>query len=59
MSGSNFFEQALDLAANAGIDTSSVIDSVAARIPGGEAVAGVLKTGLEMATNNTDTAVCG
>jgi hypothetical protein len=54
MSDPNFFEQASALAANAGIDTSSLIDNVAERIPGGEAIAGVLKTGLEMATNKAD-----
>ncbi len=54
MSDPNFIEQASALAANAGIDTSSVIDSVAAHVPGGEVVAGVLKTGLDMATNKAD-----
>ena len=54
MSDPNFIEQATALAANAGIDTSSAIDAVAAHIPGGEAVAGVLKTGLDLATNKAD-----
>ena len=54
MSDPNFFEQASAMAANAGIDTSSLIDNVAEHVPGGEAVAGVLKTGLEMATNKAD-----
>jgi hypothetical protein len=54
MSDPNFIEQASALAANAGIDTSSVIDAVSAHVPGGEAVAGVLKTGLNMATNKAD-----
>jgi hypothetical protein len=50
-----FNEQASALAANAGIDTSTVVDAVAAHVPGGEAVAGMLKTGLDMATNkNSD-----
>ncbi len=51
MSDPNFLEQAAELAKNAGIDTSSVIDSVAGHVPGGETVAQVLKTGLDMATN--------
>jgi hypothetical protein len=51
MSGSNFFEQALNLAKSAGIDTSDVIDKISSQVPGGETVAQVLKTGLNMATN--------
>jgi hypothetical protein len=51
MSDPNLIEQASALAANAGIDTSSLIDAVAAHVPGGEAVAGVLKTGVDLATN--------
>jgi chaperonin GroEL (HSP60 family) len=54
MSDPNFIEQASALAANAGIDAANVIDTVAAHVPGGEAVAGMLKTGLDMATNKTD-----
>jgi hypothetical protein len=51
MSGSNFFEQALNLAKSAGIDTSDVIDKISSQVPGGDTVAQVLKTGLNMATN--------
>jgi hypothetical protein len=51
MSDPNFLEQAAELAKNAGIDTSEVIDSMASHLPGGETVAQVLKTGLDMATN--------
>jgi hypothetical protein len=51
MSGPNFFEQALNLAKSAGIDTSEVIDKISSQIPGGDTVAQVLKTGLNMATS--------
>ena len=51
MSDPNFLEQAANLAKNAGIDTSSLIDNVAAHVPGGETVAQVLKSGMDMATN--------
>jgi hypothetical protein len=51
MSGSNFFEQAANLAKSVGIDTSDVIDSISSKVPGGDAVAQVLKTGLSMSTN--------
>ena len=51
MSDPNFLEQAANLAKNAGIDTSDLIDGVASHVPGGDAVAQVLKTGLDMATN--------
>jgi chaperonin GroEL (HSP60 family) len=55
MSDPNFIEQASALAANAGIDPSNVIDAVSAHVPGGEAVAGVLKTGVDLVTKkNTD-----
>ncbi len=51
MSDPNFLEQAANLAKSAGIDTSAVIDNVASHVPGGETVAQVLKTGLDMVTN--------
>jgi hypothetical protein len=51
MSGSNFFEQAANLAKSAGIDTSDLIDKVSSQVPGGDTVAQVLKTGLNMATS--------
>jgi hypothetical protein len=50
MSDPNFLEQAANLAKSAGIDTSDVIDSVSSHVPGGDAVAQLLKTGLNMAT---------
>jgi hypothetical protein len=52
MSDPNFLEQAANLAKSAGIDTSDVIDNVSSHIPGGEAVAQVLKTGMDMVTSN-------
>jgi hypothetical protein len=52
MSDPNFFEQAANLAKSVGIDTSEVIDNVSSHVPGGEAVAQVLKTGLNMATSH-------
>ena len=52
MSDPNFLEQAANLAKSAGIDTSDVIDNVSSHVPGGEAVAQVLKTGLNMATSH-------
>jgi uncharacterized protein YidB (DUF937 family) len=51
MSDPNFLEQAANLAKSAGIDTNEVIDSVSSHIPGGEAVAQVLKTGMDMVTS--------
>jgi hypothetical protein len=51
MSGSNFFEQAANLAKSAGIDTSDIIDKISSQVPGGDTVAQVLKTGLNMATS--------
>lgn len=51
MSDPNFLEQAANLAKSAGIDTNEVIDIVSAHIPGGEAVAQVLKTGMDMVTS--------
>lgn len=51
MSGSNLFEQAANLAKSAGLDTSDIIDNVSSHVPGGDAVAQVLKTGLNMATS--------
>jgi hypothetical protein len=51
MSDPNFLEQAANLAKSAGIDTNDVIDSVSGHIPGGEAVAQVLKTGMDMVTS--------
>ena len=51
MSEPNFLDQALNLAKTAGIDTSDLIDGVASKIPGGDAVAQLLKTGLSMAGN--------
>ncbi len=52
MSDPNFLEQAANLAKSAGIDTSDVIDSVSSHIPGGESVAQVLKTGMDMVTSH-------
>ena len=58
MSDPNFAEQAGAFAADAGIDTAAdgvlnnVIDAVASHIPGGEAIAGVVKTGVDLAANN-------
>ncbi len=46
MSDPNFLEQALNLAENVGIDTSSLIDGVADKLPGGDLAAGLLKSSL-------------
>jgi hypothetical protein len=46
MSDPNFLEQALNLAENVGIDTSSIIDGVADKLPGGDLAAGLLKSSL-------------
>lgn len=51
MSDPNFFEQAVNLAKSAGIDTSDIIDKISGQVPGGDTVAQVLKTGLNMATS--------
>ncbi len=51
MSDPNFLEQAANLAKSAGIDTSDIIDNVSSQVPGGETVAQLLKTGLNMATS--------
>lgn len=58
MSDPNFVEQAGAFAADAGIDTAAdgvlnnLIDAVDSHIPGGEALSGVLKTGVDLAANN-------
>lgn len=58
MSDPNIAEQAGNFALDAGIDTAAdgflnnLIDGVASHIPGGEAVAQVLKTGVDLAANN-------
>jgi hypothetical protein len=56
MSDPNFLEQAANLAKSAGIDTNDVIEKVSGHIPGGEAVAQVLKTGMDMATSHGSSA---
>jgi uncharacterized membrane protein len=58
MSDPNFAEQAGAFAADAGIDTAvdgvlnNVIDAVTSHIPGGEAIDGMLKTGIDLNVNN-------
>lgn len=59
MSDPNFLEKALNLAETAGIDTSSVIDGVAGHIPGGDAAAQLLKSGLGMASNEETSSEVG
>ena len=58
MSDPNIAEQAGNFALDAGIDTAAdgflnnLIDGVSSHIPGSEAVAQVLKTGVDLAANN-------
>ncbi len=58
MSDPNFAEQVGTFAADAGIDTAAdgvinnAIDALASHLPGGEALSGVLKTGVDLAANN-------
>jgi hypothetical protein len=54
MSDPNFLEQALNLAENAGIDTSSIIDGVADKLPGGDLAAGLLKSTLGLNNQGDD-----
>jgi hypothetical protein len=54
MSDPNFLEQALNLAENVGIDTSSIIDGVADKLPGGDLAAGLLKSTLGLNNQGDD-----
>jgi hypothetical protein len=54
MSNTNPLEQAMDFARNAGINTDDLIDSVASKVPGGDMMAQVLKTGMNAADNRDD-----
>jgi hypothetical protein len=54
MSDPNFLEQALNLAENVGIDTSSIIDGVADKLPGGDLAAGLLKSTLGLNNQEDD-----
>jgi hypothetical protein len=57
-SGENLLEKVAGTAGDAVVDTqadnfiNSAIDAVASHIPGGEALEGVVKTGVDLAANN-------
>ncbi len=65
MADENLAQQVGGFAADAGVDTfadngiNGVIDGVAAHIPGGAAIDGFLKTGIDLAANNAINAELG
>jgi hypothetical protein len=54
MSDPNMLDQAMDFARNAGINPDDLIDGVASKVPGGDMMAQVLKTGMNAASNRDD-----